>query len=128
MLTLMLCLVLSLSISSAWAQEKDPTAVLLEYHSVLKSSFSFDPLIPYYTTERWHTLRERFPPSMRAAAFSLRRSSVPDEVQVLDEQLKDGVATLELAGRSSQQQYSGEAELRLQDGEWRIDRLDWRER
>ncbi len=128
MRALMLCLVVSCSIASAWAQENDPATVLLEYHSTLKNSFSFDPLIPFYTVERWRTLRERFPPSMRNAAFSLRKSSAPDDIRIVGEQRQDGVAILELGGSSGQRLFAGEAELRRQGGEWRIDRLDWRER
>lgn len=125
MLALLVCLVLSFSVPVAWGQEQSPAAVLLEYHTVLKGSFSFEPLVPYYTPERWRTLRRRFPPSMRAAAFSLRKSSAPDAVEIVGEQRQGDTTTLQLAGSTGSKRYEGEAELWLWNGEWRIHHLQW---
>lgn len=110
------------------AQEKDPETVFLEYHAALKSGYSFDSVLPYFTLERRTRVNDRFPAGMRDTAFSLQKSSAPREIEVVNARLDGEQAYLTLSGRTGQDVFSGEAVLRREGGAWLINDVAWRDR
>lgn len=105
---------------------KTPSEAYLEFHSVLKNSFSDQAIWPYYTKAARDDFEQRFPPAMRGRAFYIMKSSAPSEVAVQQEVIEGSKATLILLPTSTSHVDQGEAIMRLENGNWKLEKVTWR--
>jgi hypothetical protein len=104
---------------------KSPSEAYLQFHSVLKQSFSDQAIWPYYVESARADFEQQFPPAMRGRAFYIMKAAAPATVRVEQETIQGNTATLVLAPTSSSQAERGEATMRLENGSWKLEKVVW---
>lgn len=115
-----------LLLGSGYTANKSPSQAYLEYHAVLKQSFSDSAIWPYYIRSARQNFERQFPPNMRGRAFYIMKSAAPAAVQVVEEKIEGDSATLVLIPTSPSQADRGDAIMRLEDGVWKLEKVIWR--
>lgn len=111
----------------AGAAEPGPGEVYLDYHQVLKTSFSDARIWGYYTRAFREQYQERFPPHVRSKAFYIMKASAPRTVRVVSEKIDGDSAILELLPTDGER-LKGTAQLRLEEDGWKLERVVWQQR
>lgn len=126
--TISAAVLLLLASSVCAAAGNSPSEAYLEFHKVLKQSFSEQSIWPYYLKSARQEFEEQFPPDMRGRAFFLMKSAAPTTVRIDKEVVSGDTATLTLIPTSSGKTVSGEAVMRLEDGAWKVEKVVWQAR
>lgn len=106
--------------------DKSPGQAYLEFHAVLKQSFSDSAIWPYHIRSAREDFEKQFPPNMRGRAFYIMKSSAPAAVRVAEEKIEGDTATLVLIPTGPSQADRGDAIMRLEDGVWKLEKVVWR--
>lgn len=112
--------------TAAMSAGKTPGEAYLEYHAVLKQSFSEDAIWPYCVRSAREEFENQFPPAMRGRAFYIMKSSAPASVRIEKETVQGDTASLVLIPTSPSQANRGDAIMRLEDGSWKVEKVVWR--
>lgn len=104
-----------------------PSEAYLAYHATLKGSFSDSAIWPYYTTAAREEFLRKFPPELRGRAFYMMKATAPLAVKVTREEIESGQATLTLRPTAGDDRLIGTATLRREEGEWKLEKVLWRQ-
>ena len=116
-----------LSLVTPAAAAGSPSEAYLAYHAALKTSLSDTAIWPYYLSTAREEFQRKYPPEMRGRVFYMMKTTSPSAVRVVREQIEGEQATLTVRPTSGDERLIGTAVLRQEAGQWKLEKVVWRQ-
>lgn len=116
---------LALMIAGAASAAPSPAELMVEYHATLRGSTDDAAIWPYYVDAARGEFQRKFPPELRGRAFYMMKTTSPAQVRVVSQTIDGEQAVVTLRPVGGDERLIGTANLHLQGGEWKLEKVVW---